>query len=135
MPPTIADGVSVIDVRRTGDALIVRVAVAEAAPVVALIVAVVVLMIELLVATANVALVPPAGTVTEAGTVASLRSLASETMMPPAGAGPLSVTVPLALVPAFTVVGERLTLETTAGSIVSDADDEPFEHSNLSAYA
>ena len=125
-PPTTADGVSVIDVSSTGAALIVSDALADVAPVVARIVAVVVLIVALLVATLNDALVVPAATFTDDGTVASLRSLAREMVTPPAGAAPVRVTVPLALVPAFTVEGDRLTLATTAGSIVSVADDVPF---------
>jgi hypothetical protein len=43
----------------------------------------------------NVALVAPAGTVTVEGTLAAALLLDSVTCTPPAGAGPLSVTVPV----------------------------------------
>lgn len=55
--------------------------------------------------TVNVALVFPAGTVTLAGTIATLLLLDMVTTAPPAGAGPLSVTVPCPLSPPRMVVG------------------------------
>jgi hypothetical protein len=56
--------------------------------------------------TVNVALVPPAATVTLAGTVArAVLALESETTAPPAGAAPLSVTVPTEVPSAATDVG------------------------------
>src|SRR5467141_1086006 len=55
--------------------------------------------------TVNVALVPPAGTVTLEGTLAAPLLLASATCAPPAGAGPLSVTVPVEEFPPVTLVG------------------------------
>jgi hypothetical protein len=51
----------------------------------------------------------PAGTVTDAGTVAAAFVLESVTTAPPAGAGPLSVTVALAVDVPKTVVGSRTT--------------------------
>jgi len=54
----------------------------------------------------KLALVCPAGTVTETGTVATLvLPLLSCTCKPPAGAGPLSVTVPMAVLPPTTLLG------------------------------
>ena len=56
--------------------------------------------------TANVALVPPAGTVTLGGTLPAPLLLASATCAPPVGAGPLSVSVPVEdCTPPITLVG------------------------------
>ena len=61
-----------------------------------------------LVLTANVALVAPAATVTLDGTLAAVVLLPeSVTCAPPAGAGPLSVTVPVEEFPPVTLVGFR----------------------------
>jgi hypothetical protein len=63
-----------------------------------------------LVLTVNVAVVELAATVTLAGTVATAVLLVvSVTTAPPAGAGPLNVTVPVEEVPPVTIVGFRLT--------------------------
>jgi len=63
-----------------------------------------------LVAIAKVTVVAAAGTVTETGTVAALRSLlVSVTRAPPAGAAALSVTVPVLFAPPVTVPGFTLT--------------------------
>jgi len=51
------------------------------------------------------ALVAPAGTVTVLGTLARLELLRNCTTTPPAGAGPLRVTVPVAVLPPQTEVG------------------------------
>jgi hypothetical protein len=60
------------------------------------------------VATVNVALVAPEGTVTELGTVAEGELLLRLTAMPPDGAAEESVTVPVALDPPTTELGEML---------------------------
>ena len=69
--------------------------------------------------TVKVALVAPAGTVTAAGTVArdgvSLRRL---TAVPPAGAGPVSVTVPVEEEPPATDAGDSERLRTEGGGAV-----------------
>jgi hypothetical protein len=59
-----------------------------------------------LVLTVNIAVVAPAATVTLEGTVAAaVLLLESATVAPPAGAPPLSVTVPVEEFPPVTVVG------------------------------
>ena len=56
------------------------------------------------------ALMAPAATVALAGTVATaVLLLESVTVMPPAGAAVIRVTVPVEVVPAVTIVGLRLT--------------------------
>jgi hypothetical protein len=68
------------------------------------------LALTLAVVTVNVALVAPAGTVTLAGTVATLvLPLLNDTTAPPLGAAPLRVTVPCEVFPPTTVPGLRLT--------------------------
>jgi len=63
--------------------------------------------------TVKVALVAPAGTVTLEGTLAAPLSLESATCAPPAGAGPLSITVPVEdCKPPTTLVGFRVREET-----------------------
>jgi len=63
-------------------------------------------VVTALVVTVNVALLAPAATVTLAGTVAvDVLLLVRVTAAPPAGAGPLSVTVPIEEDPPLTVVG------------------------------
>ncbi len=73
------------------------------------------------------ALVAPAGTVTLEGTLAAPLLLESATIAPPAGAGPLNVTVPVEGVPPMTLVGfsvsdERVGGGEGAGVTVSEAD-------------
>src|SRR6267143_5976603 len=63
--------------------------------------------------TGNVALVAPAGTATLEGTLAAPLSLESATCAPPAGAGPLNITVPVEdCKPPTTLVGFRVREET-----------------------
>jgi len=78
-----------------------------------------------LVLTVNVALLAPATTVTLAGTVAvDVLLLERETVAPPAGADPLSVTVPVEGDPPVTLVGFSVSEERVGracGSTVSEA--------------
>src|SRR5437867_2931959 len=70
-----------------------------------------------LVLTVKVALVALPGTVTLAGTVATLVLLLERaTTAPPLGAGPLSVTVPVEELPPVTLVGLRLSDESVGGA-------------------
>ena len=69
--------------------------------------------------TVKVALVAPAGTVTLAGTLAALLLLLSRTCAPPAGAGPLSVTVPVEDVPPITLAGLSVSDETAGSGTVT----------------
>jgi hypothetical protein len=65
----------------------------------------------------KVADVAPSGTVTLAGTVAFLVSLLlSVTLTPPAGAGPLKMTVPVDVAGAVTRVGFRIRFNKTTCS-------------------
>src|SRR5260370_602297 len=71
-----------------------------------------------LVLTVNVALLAPAGTVTLAGTVAAaVLLLVRLTTAPPLGAGPLSVTVPVAGFPPVTLTRLRHRKEREAGRV------------------
>ena len=66
--------------------------------------------------TVKVALVLPAGTVTLEGTLAAPLLLESVTCAPPAGAAPLSVTVPVEdCTPPTTLVGFNVSEETVGG--------------------
>jgi len=81
-------------------------------------------VVTALVLTVNVALLAPAATVTLAGTVAVDVLLERETVAPPAGAGPLSVTVPVEGDPPVTLVGFSVSKERVGracGSTVSEA--------------
>ena len=81
-----------------------------------------------LVLTVNVALVAPAATVTLGGVLATVvLLLESATVAPPAGAAPLSVTVPVEEFPPVTLVGfsesdERVGGGGDAGVTVSEAE-------------
>src|SRR5882724_86275 len=82
-----------------------------------------------LVLTVKVVLVAPAGTIALEGTLAApVLLLESATCAPPAGAGPLSVTVPVEdCIPPTTLVGfseseERVRAGGAAGVTVSEAD-------------
>ena len=77
------------------------------------------------VATAKVAVVAPAATVTEDGTVALVDPELRETETPPVGAAELRVTVPVEDRPPNTEVGETDTAESATGLIVRTADTEP----------
>jgi hypothetical protein len=78
--------------------------------------------------TRNVALVAPAGTSTVGGTLAALLLLERETRAPPAGAGPVKVTVPVEdCSPPTTLEGFNVNEESAeggggAGVTVSAAD-------------
>ncbi len=74
-----------------------------------------------LVVTVKVAEVAPADTVTDAGTVALVVLLESDTVVPPGPAAPFSVAVPTAVAPPVTVDGETLMLKSVAASIVNVA--------------
>ena len=66
-----------------------------------------------MVVTVKVALVALAATFTEAGTEAALLLLCSETVMPPDGAGPARVKVPVDEVGPTTAVGLTLTADSS----------------------
>ena len=69
--------------------------------------------------TVNVTLVNPGATVTLDGTVAiEVLLLESATTEPPAGAGPLSVTVPVEELPPIVLDGFNVTEVRTGGSTV-----------------
>jgi hypothetical protein len=69
--------------------------------------------------TGKLALVAPAVTVTLDGTVARAGLLLdSVTTAPPAGAGPLKLTIPVAEVPPRTQLGETASEESVAGKVV-----------------
>jgi hypothetical protein len=57
------------------------------------------------------------GTVIEAGTVSTALLLDSPTVLPPAGAGWLRVTVQVEEAPEFTLVGLHASAETSVGAI------------------
>jgi|SRR5882762_1228567 len=88
-----------------------------------------------LVLTVNVAVVAPAATVTLDGTWATVvLLLESATVAPPAGAAPLSVTVPVEEFPPVTVVGfsESDERETGAGA---EEDDSKSRIAGLGSFS
>ncbi len=73
--------------------------------------------------TVKVALLLPAGTITLEGTLAAPLLLERITCAPPAGAGPLSVTVPMDdCAPPITLVGFNVSEETVGGVTANEAD-------------
>lgn len=75
--------------------------------------------------TVKVAVVEPAATVTDAGAVALPLFEARVTLIPPVGALPLRVTVPVELLPPITVVGLRPSVVTVGARTVSGPTAEP----------
>lgn len=73
------------------------------------------------VVTVKVAVAVPAGTVTLAGTIADALLLISPTTMPPAGATPFRVTVPVDGLPPIRFGGLTATAVSAAGLMVSEA--------------
>ena len=70
----------------------------------------------------NAAVVPPAATVTEAGTLRKVLSSETETGRPPVGAALFRVTVQVAVAPDSTLAGEQVSVDGTAGATrVSEA--------------
>ena len=74
------------------------------------------------VVTGNVTLVAPAGIDTLAPTVAIVELLFRATTAPPAGAAPVSVTVPVAPVPPATLVGATVTMLRLAAAVTAHPD-------------
>ena len=76
--------------------------------------------VTVFVATVNLAVVAPAATVTDAGTVAALRLLlVNATTAPPAGAAALSVTVPVLFAPPVSVAGFSVIEASVAVTLVA----------------
>ena len=103
VPPVTLEGFKVTPESAAGS-VIVSSAVLVTPPATALIVATVPVDTAVVV-TVNVAVVAPALTVTLAGTVADALLLERATAVPPAGAAPVKVMVPVEELPPTTVVG------------------------------
>ena len=117
--PITLDGLSVNDVSAGGST--VSDAVNET-PLQAAVMTTVVAVATGLVVTVMLPVVAPAGTVTEAGTpAAAALALDSVTLMPPEGAAPVSVTVPLIEVPPVTLDAFSESDASDAAKTVSDA--------------
>ena len=117
VPPVTLVGLTVTDVRLTGDGVTVKIVVCVEPNKPVIVTAV--FALTAFVVIAKVALVLPLGTTTLAGVcAAAVLLLDSVTVAPPLGAGPLRVTVPLAPVPPTTVVGLTETdASTTVGEL------------------
>ena len=87
--------------------------------------------------TLNVAVLAPAATVTEEGNPNWLEGIDEERLMvnPPAGAGPLSVTVPVALPNKFSVLGDTLIPVKTGAVTVTLAETDPQDPSSACTVA
>lgn len=110
LPPTTVDADSVtLESAAEVAVVIVKDAVADVAPRVDVITELV-FAVTAMVVTVNVAVLAPAATVTEAGTLALVMLDLSATTSPPVGATPFRVTVPVEGVPPTTEIGDRETL-------------------------
>jgi hypothetical protein len=78
----------------------------------------VVVAVTTLVPNVNVALVAPGATVTVAGTIAFVLPDTKAIIKPPAGAGPVIETEPVADIPPTTVVGLTVKLASAGGNTV-----------------
>lgn len=118
VPASTGFGVALTDSRVSG--VIVKSALCELAPTVAVIVAVISEVTNKVVIV-NVADVLPSGIVTVAGTLASVAPSVSAvrvTINPPAGASSSSVTVPVESVPPLTDVGLSVRLVMVGGTVM-----------------
>jgi hypothetical protein len=76
----------------------------------------------------NFALIAPAGTMTDAGTIATPSLLDGRIPIPLAGAGAISVTVPSLPAPAFTVTGVTENCDTVTGGVLGAVGVAPHAH-------
>jgi len=131
LPPVTLVGESVSETKAAW--LTVKVAVCEIAPWVPVTTTTVGLGVAVVVAL-KVALICPAGIVTDAGTTTNLLPLLSLTIMPPFGARPLRVAVPTLPAPPMTVFGLKLSDANEIGDIVSVAvSEKPFNEAEIVA--